>query len=130
MDEMNLDQQAKEMLSQKIDEFDSCNLEGDEIKDRAEAMSKAADVYVKLEQEKRAKKEWIFKLGTILAGVAGVVGAAFVKALFDEKINERNLQYLTDEHERARRYEQDGEVNYIITSPAAKDSLREGPKKF
>lgn len=131
MDEnRSLEQQAEEMLRQKLDEFDSLDIESEGAKNAAETLAKVADVHCKLQQEKRSKKEWILKGLGILAGAAGVVGAAFVKALFDVKINERQLEYLDYEHTRAYDFEENGNTEHIVTSPAAKDALRERPKKF
>lgn len=132
MDENKVSKQMEEVLRQKIEEFDSMDLEGDpsKAKDAAEALAKVADVQTKLAQEDRNKKEWIFKVLTIIGGALGVIGAAFVKALSDQKINDKQLEYLDESHMRAYEFEENGKTEHMVVSPAAKDALRERPKKL
>lgn len=132
MDEKKASKQMEAVLRQKIEEFDSMDLEGDpsKAKDAAEALAKAADVQTKLEQEDRNKKEWIFKGLTILGGIVGTALAALIKALSDQKINDKQLAYLDESHMRAYEFEENGKTEHMIVSPAAKDALRERPKKL
>ena len=128
MDERNVNEQMEETLKAKIDEFANVDITDDGAKDSAEALAKATDAFVKLEQEKRSKREWVFKILGVLGTVAGAVGAAFVKALSDQKIAEKQLDYLNTTHERAYEFEETGKTEHLVTSPSARDALKERPR--
>lgn len=129
MDEnIRIEEQMEQVLRQKIDEFDSIDLTGEGAKDSAEALAKVTDAYVRLESEKRSKKENFFKILGIAGGFLATIGAAFLKCLSDQKIAEQQLDYFRDEHDKAYEFETTGKTEHLVTSPTARDILRDRPK--
>lgn len=120
--------QMEEVLREKIDEFSTVDIESDNATAAAEALAKATDSFTKLEQQKQSKKDFWVKILTPVGAFLGVVGAAVIKAITDQQIAEQQLDYLSYEHGRAYEFEELGKTEHIVTSPAAKDALRERPK--
>ena len=130
MDEKKVSEQMEDVLKEKIEEFSNVGVEADNAKEAAEALNKAADAYVKLHDDERKKWDNFHKILGIIVGGLGVVGAAVVKAFSDQKIADKQLEYLNYEHGRAYQFEEEGKTEHMVTSPAAKDALRERPKNF
>lgn len=129
MDEkVNVSKQAEEVLRQKLEELEVLDASSEEAKNAAEVVAKQADTLVKLRQDDRSKKDWIWKGLAFLGGIATAAVAAVIKGVCDMKIAEKQIDYLEFEHGRAYDWEANGDVEHIVTSPAAKDSLRERPK--
>lgn len=135
MDEnKTVQEQFEEVLREKINELSCVDIESENAKNSAEALSKLVDTHVRLEEANKSKKEKIFKTisavaAPILAFVGVVVGAA-IKAVSDQKMMSAQLDYLHDEHERAYNWEENGTVEHLVTSPAAREVLKERPGKF
>lgn len=129
MDEKKtVNEEMEEVLRSKIEEFSEVNLESENAKDSAEALAKATDAFCKLEQEKASKKERLLKVLGVLGTVAGAIGAAVVKALCDKKIADEQLAYLDTSHQRAYEFEETGRTEHLVTSPSARDALKERPR--
>ena len=127
-EERTVNEEMEEVLRAKINEFSDVDLNSSTAKDSAEALAKATDAFVKLEQEKRGKKEWVFKILGVLGTVAGAIGAAAVKAICDKKIAEEQIAYLDTTHQRAYAFESEGRTEHLVTSPSARDALKERPR--
>ena len=125
---MKTSELMEETLRQKIEEFAAVDIVDSQAKDAAEDLSKATDSFTKLEQQKTSKKDLIIKILTPVGTFLGVIGAAIIKAVCDKNIAERQIDYCSYEHGRAYEWEESGKTEHIVTSPAAKDALRERPK--
>ena len=120
--------QMEAVLREKIDEFSTVDIESENAPAAAEALAKATDSYTKLEQQKQSKKDFWVKILTPVGAFLGVIGAAVVKAIVDKQIADEQIDYLLYEHGRAYKFEEEGKTEHIVTSPAAKDALRERPR--
>lgn len=120
--------QMEAVLREKIDEFSTVDIESENAPAAAEALAKATDSYTKLEQQKQSKKDFLVKILTPVGAFLGVIGAAVVKAIVDKQIADEQIDYLLYEHGRAYEFEEEGKTEHIVTSPAAKDALRERPR--
>jgi len=129
-EEMRVSEQAEEVLRGKLEELDYMDASSEDFSAAAEGVNKVANAYATLKQEERNKKEGLWKFLGIAAGVLTGIGAAVIKALCDQKINQNNLDYLDASHQTAYEFEKTGETNHIVVSPAAKDALRENPKSL
>lgn len=129
-EEIRVSEQAEEVLRGKLEELGYMDIENEEFEKAAEGVNKVANAYATLRQEERNKKEGFFKFLGIAAGVLSGIGAAVIKALCDQKINQNNLDYLENSHSMAYEFEKTGETNHIVVSPASKDALRENPKSL
>lgn len=129
MDEkVKVSKQAEEVLRQKLEELEVLDASSEEAKNAADVVAKQTDAVVKLKQEERNKKDWIWKGLTILGGVATAAVAAVIKCICDTKIADKQLDYLSYEHDRAYQHEMGAEIEQLVRSPAAKEALKERPK--
>ena len=126
--EKTINQEMEEALRAKVEEFSNMDLADSNAKDAAEAVNKATDALCKLEQQKQSKKDWILKALTIAGGVASAAVAAIITAISQQKIADKQIEYCHNEHERAYDFELNGETKFLVTSPSARDGLKERPK--
>lgn len=125
---VSLQEQMDAVLMQKIEEFEMVDLESENAKSAAEALAKAAEAAAKIGDSQSKKSEGLFKILTIGGGIIGAAVTGIITALSNQKMNDKQLRYLDYSHEKAYQFERTGETEFVVTSPAAKDALREKPK--
>lgn len=121
-------ERLNEVILTKLDELDTLDITDENAKASAETLGKLIEAQNGTDKADELKKDFWSKVGTAALALAGTIGAAFVTALFNKKIAEEQLDFVSAEHYNAYEWEANGKTEHLVTSPTSRDVLREKPR--